>query len=135
MSTMVNAKVRFGLEGDRLFDYVTGRYIAAAGTMKTPEGVWNLPKVKELIAAGKGIEEAFTPSWAVHRISELLVARAKEAAPAAEPDAIDKANADFERTIDEASGAEVAVDQPADAPAQPDDQVEEKPTEAAAAAD
>ena len=60
MTTLINARPRFGLEGERLFCYVSSRYYAAAGMMADGTGVWDLQKVAELIRGGAPIEAAFT---------------------------------------------------------------------------
>lgn len=59
MTTLINARPRFGLEGDRLFCYLTSRYYAAVGAMEDGIGVWDLQKVAELIRGGAPIESAF----------------------------------------------------------------------------
>lgn len=63
MSEIINAKPRFGLEGDTLFDYATSTNIpiVEGAKIETPEGVWHVAQVAELIRAGKSIETAFAP--------------------------------------------------------------------------
>lgn len=61
MTTLINARPRFGLEGDRLFCYLTSRYYDISdGLLEDGNGVWDLAKVAELIRGGSTIETAFT---------------------------------------------------------------------------
>lgn len=57
---MINAKPRFGLEGERLFDYATSRYMDPVGVLEEPAGEWDLARVAELLRAGSTVEAAFT---------------------------------------------------------------------------
>jgi hypothetical protein len=81
--SLVNSKVRFAVdeEDGRVFCYLTGRYFLPTGILTAPDGVWDLAKVKAAILAGDFIDGA--------RI-----------APAVSPDAVAKANADFEAQIE-----------------------------------
>lgn len=56
-----NARPRFGLEGEKLFDYKQSKYLAASGQLAAPEGLWDLQKVAELLEQGVFIESALTP--------------------------------------------------------------------------
>jgi hypothetical protein len=64
---MINAKPRFGLEGERLFDYVSSRYVDAHGVLQEHAGEWDLAYVAELLRAGTTIEVAFTSQASVER--------------------------------------------------------------------
>lgn len=57
---LINAKPRFGLDGDSLYDYVAKKYIPIKGVLVTDEGIWDLPKVAGLISSGSSIETALT---------------------------------------------------------------------------
>lgn len=58
---MRNARPRFAIDDDgSLYDYRTQNSYAAIGQLEDGDGIWDLVKVKELIEAGKHIEEAFT---------------------------------------------------------------------------
>lgn len=100
---MINSKPRFALLADgRLHDYVTGRVIAATGTVTDTDGTWDLVKVAALIKAGKHIEtahlatehlEALQDSEAALQCAAALLTG--ESDPPVLTDKVDIANADF----------------------------------------
>lgn len=112
---MKNARPRFALlEDGRLHDYGTDRTIDATGTLKTPDGEWDLMMVRQLIQDEGTIETAFTPTELLDKRGELHQAKrkltwangelAKQAAPPAP--AVDKvadANAAFDAGTPEAT--------------------------------
>lgn len=56
---MVNARPRFGLEGDKVFDYETSQYLPAQGEHVSAEGfVYDLAVVAQLIRENKFLETA-----------------------------------------------------------------------------
>lgn len=60
---LMNSRSRFGLEGDKIFDYVTSEYIPVSkGFLDTPEGRWDLVKLAEFLRKGQFIEGALTPT-------------------------------------------------------------------------
>lgn len=89
--SLVNAKARFGLEGDKLYDYLAGRYVKLTGGLMIEDegGVWDAIQVASLIRAGKSIESAFTKRTPVVT-------------------ATDQANADFVKTVDDANAKRAA---------------------------
>lgn len=118
MTTLINARPRFGLEGERLFCYVTSRYydITPGAMLESDEGVWPLEKVAELIRAGATIERALVVRHSTPDISsELQRLRAKNEEdelhivklaeeidqlkagpqPESQPDKVEQAAADF----------------------------------------
>lgn len=107
---MKNARPRFALLDDgRLHDYGTDRTINATGNLETPDGVWDLAKVRQLIEDEETIESAFTPRDALDNQAELHRVRKKlkwandqlKAAPPAPPvDKVVQADKDFAGTID-----------------------------------
>lgn len=78
---LINAKPRFALEGDKLFDYQTSLYIKPEGTLEADGGVWDLEEVARLIREGKSIETAFLP------LSDDV-------------DDVEQANRDFDAAVD-----------------------------------
>ena len=111
---MKNARPRFALlEDGRLHDYGTDRTIEATGTLETPEGKWDLMKVRQLIEDEGTLETAFTPNELFEKEAELNRTRKKlkwaqgqlDKLPPAPPpgnssgtasnDKVDEANADF----------------------------------------
>ena len=97
--SLKNAQPRFAVdESDgRVFCYLTGRYFNPTGELTAPDGVWDLAKVKEAVLAGTTVEAARIVQDATH------------------PDAVAKANADFEAAIE----AEIARREAALAPQTP----------------
>lgn len=106
---MKNARPRFALLDDgRLHDYGTDRTIEATGTIDTPEGKWDLMKVRQLIEDEGTIETAFTPHELADKEAELNRTKKKlkwaqsqippapaDPTPLAATDKVDQANADF----------------------------------------
>lgn len=94
---MINARPRFALLDDgRLHDYGTDRTIDAVGTIDTPEGKWDLMKVRQLIEDEGTIETAFTPHELAEKEAELNRTKKKlKWAQSQIPDKVEKANADF----------------------------------------
>lgn len=106
---MKNARPRFALlEDGRLHDYGTDRTIDATGTIDTPDGKWDLMKVRQLIEDEGTIETAFTPHELAEKEAELNRTKKKlkwaqsqippapaDPAPPAATDKVDQANADF----------------------------------------
>lgn len=109
---MKNARPRFALLDDgRLHDYGTDRTIEATGTLETPEGKWDLMKVRQLIEDESPIETAFTSNDLFDKEAELNRTKKKlkwaqsQIPPAPTPPAppVDKvveADKDFSSTID-----------------------------------
>lgn len=75
---MINAKPRFGLEGERLFDYETSRYLDPVECYEVEHGYWNLVKVAECLHADKSIESAFTSHEAAHQLDALKASQQKQ---------------------------------------------------------
>lgn len=67
---MKSPPVRFSLDGDKLFDYATSRYVPAEGIAETHDGYWNLTRVAQCIRDGQGIEVAYLSN----ELKEQLIA-------------------------------------------------------------
>ena len=74
MSGLINARVRFAVEGEQIFDYVTSRYLPAQGKVEEEGGWWDLPLLHSLISSGQFIEASFKPANMV-TLDEYLVAQ------------------------------------------------------------
>lgn len=72
MPEIKNARPRFGLEGQLLYDYVAKDYVRIGTMVECPEGVWDTVKVRDLILADKPIEAALNtrPSMAVDKVAQ-----------------------------------------------------------------
>jgi hypothetical protein len=57
---IINPKPRFGLETDsgKIYDYVDQREVEVTTSYQAADGVWNLVKVRDLIATGQPVEAA-----------------------------------------------------------------------------
>ncbi len=108
MGEMINARARFGLDGDTLYDYVAKQYVDVGVPIECQEGTWDTYKVAELIRTGQSIETAFTVRSAL-------------------TDKVEQADEDF---IKEPVGDDVVVDPPQVPEIDPAQQPAQAPEEA-----
>lgn len=115
--SLVNAKARFGLEGDKLYDYLAGRYVKLTGGLMIEDegGVWDAMQVASLIRAGKSIESAFAK-----RIPVVTATDQANADFNAEVKRAELALKDSEAMQSEASGFDPTAVKAPDAPLQLD---------------
>lgn len=109
MTTMINAKARFGLEGDKLFDYATSRYIKkfeyvdsdgfTFGSMVTPDGMWDMDEVASAIREGRYVEGAFMSNAAINAANLMNEANERAEALAAENATLAKRIRDLEAQL------------------------------------